>query len=323
MQPGGGLPSLEHPEYRDNKIDTAVEVVMTIDRNRFFSTVRALFGGHLRQRQVDGMNAILDGWEAQLENADVRWLAYMLATTFHETAKRMVPVREAFWLPEEWRRRNLPYYPYYGRGYVQLTHIGNYQKAGDYVGADLVHNPDLALRMDYAATIMFVGMTQGWFRRDNRGPHNLNRYFNSTRNDPIGARRIINGYEAGVAEDIADYYRVFLAALDVRLPREYDDELEESFDFDHGLPFPCSRVRIMPVGQRNTTIDTRQMVADIAMAYVSNNTVAPEKLAGLITDISIAIDNAPFLSSRFADGYDDETIEETPHVEKKVSKKTG
>jgi hypothetical protein len=49
-------------------------------------------------------------------------MAYVLATTQWETAQTFKPVREAFWKDEEWRRVNLArYYPYYGRGFVQLT----------------------------------------------------------------------------------------------------------------------------------------------------------------------------------------------------------
>src|SRR6478672_9791300 len=131
---------------------------MAIDRQHFFQGARALFGGRYKQSQVDGLNAILDHWDEAAPDADRRWLAYMLATAFHETAREMQPVREAFWLPEEWRRRNLRYYPYYGRGFVQLTWQDNYARAGAFVGADLVSRPDLALRLDFAAAIMRVGM---------------------------------------------------------------------------------------------------------------------------------------------------------------------
>lgn len=41
------------------------------------------------------MNAILSEWEAR-GLLDKRWLAYMLATAFHETGSRMQPVRETF-----------------------------------------------------------------------------------------------------------------------------------------------------------------------------------------------------------------------------------
>lgn len=276
---------------------------MTIDRDYFFATVKPLFGGRLRQTQVDGMNAILDGWEAERPDEDSRWLAYMLATTFHETRREMTPVKEAYWLSEEWRKRNLSYYPYYGRGYVQLTHRGNYVKAGAYVHDDLENHPDLALRPSYTATIMFVGMIEGWFRKDTNGvPHSLKRYFNNSVDDPIRARRIINGYEAGVAENIADYHRQFLAAVGAQSHRRLFDE-QEAVDFNQrfspGIDFQASR----DADYRSS--DTREIVADIVTAYVEHNQIAPDALVDLVANLYLAIDNAPYLSSRIADEHDE------------------
>ena len=58
---------------------------MTIDRNAYFDYVRdVLFEGALSQQQVDGQNVILALWEGDQTGTpmdDVRWLAYMLATT--------------------------------------------------------------------------------------------------------------------------------------------------------------------------------------------------------------------------------------------------
>ena len=69
------------------------EVAM-INRKTFFYDVRVkLFGGRLDQRQVDGMNAILDEWEKR-DLTDLRWLAYALATAFWETAHTMWPIEE-------------------------------------------------------------------------------------------------------------------------------------------------------------------------------------------------------------------------------------
>lgn len=172
-------------------------------------------------KQSAGMKAIIDGFEKHLPGADLRWLAYMLATAFHETAATMQPVREAFWLSENWRKKHLSYYPYYGRGYVQLTHQGNYKKAGDDIGVDLVDNPDLAMDPGNAAHVMFVGMTEGWFRSDSHGRHTLSRYFSNDVDDPVGARNIINGKETKivggkettVAAIIAGYHDIFLTAL--------------------------------------------------------------------------------------------------------------
>ncbi len=66
-----------------------------IDRDVFFDAVRQKpFKGRLTQRQVDGLNAILDAWETAHAGKDLRWLAYALATTHHETGARMQPVHE-------------------------------------------------------------------------------------------------------------------------------------------------------------------------------------------------------------------------------------
>ena len=41
--------------------------------------------------------------------------AYVLATAYWETNRTMKPVEEAYWLSEEWRRKNLRYYPWHGQ----------------------------------------------------------------------------------------------------------------------------------------------------------------------------------------------------------------
>jgi predicted chitinase len=70
-----------------------------------------------------------------------------------ETASTFRPVREAFWLSEEWRSVNLYYYPYYGRGYIQLTHDYNYQAIGNRLGISLLATPELALEPGIAARV--------------------------------------------------------------------------------------------------------------------------------------------------------------------------
>ncbi len=177
-----------------------------------------------RPAEQEGLKVIVTGFEAAFEDfegafevGDLRWLAYMLATSFHETAATMQPVREAFWMSEEWRRKNLGYYPYYGRGYVPLAHRDNYRKAG----WDIEHNLGKALDPAIAARVMLLGMMEGWFRRDSHGPHTLARYFSDDVDDPVGARNIINGKEVKVvggkpvtiAEIIAGYHADFLEAL--------------------------------------------------------------------------------------------------------------
>src|SRR6187549_3550178 len=115
------------------------------DREKYFDAVRAApFSGNLTEDQVDGQNTIISVWEAlPILALDQRWLAYMLATTFHETAATFQPITE---YGSDAYLQGKSYYPYIGRGYVQLTWDYNYQKATDELGLygtdDLVAYPD-------------------------------------------------------------------------------------------------------------------------------------------------------------------------------------
>src|SRR3990167_1622370 len=65
-----------------------------MNRQKFFEAVRTKpFGGSLTPGQVQGTGAILNEWEAR-GLTDLRFLAYMLATAFHETARTMLPIKE-------------------------------------------------------------------------------------------------------------------------------------------------------------------------------------------------------------------------------------
>jgi hypothetical protein len=286
---------------------------MAIDRGAFFGGMRPLFGRRYQKTQVAGLDAILDAWDSKTPNGDLRWLAYMMATAFHETARTMQPVREAFWLSEQWRKAHLRYYPYYGRGYVQLTWQANYARAGAFVGADLVTSPDLALRPDYAAIIMQVGMSEGWFRRDRHGrPHTLARYFGHGVDDPVGAREIINGAEwtdvggqkVLLATVIARYHAEFLAALSgadslaVASPELALDDLPESAGvlaastpLDDGTYAAAaagdlaSLASVASAAPDDGRADILSLTASIATGYVSNNTLPPEELPKLISAI--------------------------------------
>lgn len=181
-----------------------------MDRAKFFDEVRAhLFGGQLVQSQVDGVNAILDARDKYAQTMDPRELAYCLATTFHETARAMTPVREIG------EGRGMAYgSTYYGRGLVQLTWERNYAMAtarlrGHGVidaSVDLARDPDLALRPDIASAILIFGMSEGWFTG-----RKLSQFFAGTRSDWIDARRIINGHDRAAL--IAGYGLHFYSAI--------------------------------------------------------------------------------------------------------------
>lgn len=201
------------------------------DRTKYFDSVRAsLFSGTLTQQQVDGQNAILADWEGSYSANDLRWLAYPLATTMHETASTMWPIEEYG------KGAGMDYgkkdpetgQTYYGRGYVQLTWRDNYANASQKLGfapkseSDFEWTASNALDPFLAGHVMFRGMIEGWFRSDSKGRQTLARYFNDKTDDAYTAREIINGDKAtvpgwssgvSIGNLIKGYHGKFLAAL--------------------------------------------------------------------------------------------------------------
>ena len=179
-----------------------------IERDRFWSVARPIFHGPT-QSQVNGTNAILDGFEARYTaNFDPRWLAYTLATAYWETAHTMQPIEEyghgaghPYGEPDPQTGQT-----YYGRGYVQLTWKSNYDRMGHALNVELVNHPELALDPAIAASVMFLGMDHGMFTGVGLG-----RYFSATADDPVNARRIINGTDH--ANEIAHIHTQFLGGL--------------------------------------------------------------------------------------------------------------
>lgn len=133
-------------------------------------------------------------------------LAYVLATAWHETAHTMKPVKEAYWLSETWRKANLRYYPWYGRGFVQLTWRSNYEKAGQKLGRDFISDPEAVMEPEASAEILVVGSRDGWFTGKK-----LSDYITLQKSDYRGARRIINGTDK--ADLIAGYAKDYEADL--------------------------------------------------------------------------------------------------------------
>lgn len=192
---------------------------MPYQRKEFFDTVRKdLFRGTLTQDQVDGMNFLLEVWEKHFEADNPRdgtnWLAYALATFFHETAERMQPIEE--YGKGAGKQYGYPVGPhgqrYYGRGHVQLTWEQNYKNGEKFlkdryrVDANLHREPQRMLHGPISALVSYDGMIHGWFTGVG-----LPQYFNAKVEDPRNARRIVNGMDR--ADLIAGYYSKFKKAL--------------------------------------------------------------------------------------------------------------
>lgn len=197
---------------------------------RFFDTVRPLFGGSLKQHQVDGMNRVVEYGEKWGYSAP--HLAYVLATTYHETAQWMQPIREG-------ARRFGPNYSnesairavtsiynkgiirtnyalpagphgqsYYGRGLTQITWYDNYLKFEKLLGVPFTQNPDLALEWQHALDIMFLGMRDGLFTGKSLKDYNLP-------SDFYNARAIVNGDKKKNGQRIAREAEIFYRGLKV------------------------------------------------------------------------------------------------------------
>lgn len=173
------------------------------NRKTFFDAVRVKpFGRAFNAGQVDGMTRILDEWERR-KLTDDRHLAYMLATTYWETAHTMQPIRE---MGGEAYLRKKKYYPWVGEGLVQVTWESNHRKYGATAPGQLMTWP-IALKA------LFDGMARGDFTSKK-----LADFFHETKNDPVGARKIINGTDK--AQEIAAIHTQFLAALQ-KAAKEY------------------------------------------------------------------------------------------------------
>ena len=195
--------------YPPDKPVEQSDTVPGFDKARFFDSIRSSV--NLTTENVEGFDKLLDfGYE---RGTPRNWLAYIIATSFWETAQRMQPVREAYWKSEDWRKRNLRYYPYYGRGLPQTTWKENYKKLGDLIGIDLVSNPDLLLDWKYAVPATFVAMEIGLYtgkklsdyidEQDESDSEDYKEYKQ--------ARRIINGTDK--ADKIAELSIIFEKGL--------------------------------------------------------------------------------------------------------------
>ena len=181
-----------------------------MNEEAFFAAVRGRIG-RLSQSQVDGINAILTAASGRPRSH----VAYLLATAWRETARSMRPIKETVmphhkdknptdatvvarldkaWKTGRLRDVKIPYWRFddtgrawFGRGYVQLTHKKNYQKAAAMVGADLLGNPSLALEPRIAARVLVEGCDVGLFTGT--------RLADYLPGDYVNARKIVNGLD--------------------------------------------------------------------------------------------------------------------------------
>lgn len=205
-----------------------------INKEYFSNNYHRLFGKKLGTAKQNNIFTIIDAFVIDDKMKSLRWLAYILATSMHESNDTFAPVAEGYWIKPESKRVSALYsyytknnpralrtiFPngktstaYYGRGRViQLTHDFNYKLASLKIYGDLrlFNDPDMIINdpsCDMAVT--FRGMREGWFTG-----HRLEQFFplGSNKANWRGARKIINGLDK--ANLIAGYAMKFYDLLE-------------------------------------------------------------------------------------------------------------
>jgi len=201
-----------------------VKVIGLQDAGAFYDQIRIskLYGPVFSDTEFKGIEEIIKDCKAA--KWPIAYVAYALATAYHETAGTMQPIKEyggrSYYMKmydvtgkNPTRARQMGNTAegdgalYCGRGYVQLTWKVNYARASKELGVDLVGNPDLAMNPDIASDIMIKGMEQGWFTGKS-----LKSYLNdkpATLEQFRECRRIINGTDKAtkIAEEAIEFQK--------------------------------------------------------------------------------------------------------------------
>lgn len=185
------------------------EFYKPIDKVVFYKRIREVkLFDKLTQAQVESIDAICN--ECDIQGVfDRRQISYVFATAYWEAYnpqkpdERLTPIKE---FGGETYLKSKKYYPYFGRGFSQLTWDYNYKKEGLRLGLDLLKNPDLILDIPIAANSHVYCMKEGIYTGKK-----LSDYINEKNCDFAGARRIVNG--TNKKDEIAAIAQKFLSCF--------------------------------------------------------------------------------------------------------------
>lgn len=199
---------------------------MKFNRKKFFDGVKDRIDPTLSQEQVDGLTFLLGQIESDPFWKFIPQISYMLATVYHETAGSFQPVEEGYYLGKGAKafQKKLRYYPYFGRGYVQITWKKNYEKAEKLLGGDFTNHPEIALQPLNAYKILTYGMHQGWFTGKK-----LDDFIKGKEKDYVNARKIVNGLDrAGLIAGYASNFEQILKDSATTAATHTSDELDKN-----------------------------------------------------------------------------------------------
>ena len=163
--------------------------------------------GFMDETQQDAIRKIVAAFH-RYGDGDKYKLAYILATARHESNFRPIQERRAASSQTELYNLQNRYWAsgYFGRGFVQLTWKGNYQKMSRVLGVDFVNQPELAMEPTYAARILVYGMMKGSFTG-----LALGNFINENGQDFYKARQVVNRLDK--AGRIAGYGKILNEAV--------------------------------------------------------------------------------------------------------------
>lgn len=149
------------------------------------------FGGKLGTAQIESVSELCRAFDLYGDGRK-EGLAYIIATCYAECS--LVPVREYranINTPLRTVQDRYWHTGFMGRGLVQLTHERNYKKLGDFIGVNLVENPQLLItNVEISARVAVTGMVHGLFTS-----FKLSDFINDQETDFFNARKIVNSLD--------------------------------------------------------------------------------------------------------------------------------
>jgi glycosyl hydrolase family 19 (putative chitinase) len=236
----------------------------------------------LTQAQVDGLTALLDGFDADEAMSDMRWQSYALATIKHETANTYKPIAEYG------KGRGRPYGKkdaetgqiYYGRGFVQLTWKRNYELLGGLLGIDLVNQPDFAMDPETAYQVLSIGMRDGLFTGKK-----LSDYINDKKTDYLNARKIINAMDkAALIAGYATRFETILKQADEPEADTSSQIVKETTTTTSAQPATDTQPAVVEqsVVQKITSSDQVKNIASTGMSSIGNRLASSTASGGML-----------------------------------------
>ncbi len=156
---------------------------------------------------------------------------------------------------------------YYGRGWVQLTHKGNYQNVSSIMRIDFVNKPELVLEPKNAYEILYLSTTKGWletYRSNDKGaggtiPIKVTDFIDNNGNlDYSLTRAVINANAVGKNPERFEYKKGCFIPRSEFLDASKENKkasifFERALKYGLGIEAKDDAVKLLPLIEHNKT----------------------------------------------------------------------